>query len=129
MTTSHKIVLAVVIGVLLGFGGAKAIHAQQAKTPPAYVIAEIEVTNPAGLQEYGAKAPGTLVPFGGRYLVRGGTPEAVEGEPAKHIVVIAFDSLAKARGWYDSPAYVAIRPFRQRATKSRIIIAEGVAPQ
>jgi uncharacterized protein (DUF1330 family) len=45
------------------------------------------------------------------------------------VVVIGFDSVKKAREWYDSPAYAAIRPFRQSATKSRIFIAEGVASQ
>jgi uncharacterized protein (DUF1330 family) len=55
--------------------------------------------------------------------------EAVEGEAPKRIVVIAFDSAEKARGWYDSPAYEAIRPIRQSAAKSRIFIAEGLAPQ
>jgi len=50
-------------------------------------------------------------------------------QPKGFIVVIGFDSVEKAREWYDSPAYAAIKPFRQSSTKSRIFIAEGVAPQ
>jgi uncharacterized protein (DUF1330 family) len=62
--------------------------------------------------------------------VRGGKTRALEGEaPKGYVVVIGFDSVEKAREWYDSPAYEAIRPIRQNATKSRIFIAEGVAPQ
>ena len=49
--------------------------------------------------------------------------------PKGFIVVIGFDSVEKARAWYDSPDYAAIRPFRQSSTKSRIFIAEGVAAQ
>lgn len=57
----------------------------------------------------------------------GGKVQAVEGEPPKGcIVVIAFESLEKARGWYYSPAYEAIKPIRQNSTKSRILIVEGV---
>ena len=130
MKTNLKLALAVVAGVLIGVAGAKAIHAQPPKTPPAYVIAEVEVTDPTTLQKYGAKAPQIVASFNGHYVVRGGTVQTLEGEPPKgHVVVIGFDSVEKAREWYDSPAYSAIRPFRQSSTKSRLFIAEGVARQ
>jgi uncharacterized protein (DUF1330 family) len=130
MKTNHKLALAVLAGVSIGIAGATAIHAQQVKTPPAYVIAEIAVIDPPGanLQKYAEKMPDTLAPFNHHYVVRGGKTQALEGEPPKTIVVIAFDSAAKAREWYDSPAYEAIKPIRQSATKSRLFIAEGVAP-
>jgi uncharacterized protein (DUF1330 family) len=129
MKTNHKLALAVLAGVSLGVGGARAIHGQQAKAPPAYVIAEVEVTDPATFQKYAEKAPETVVPFNGRYLVRGGKIQAVEGEAPKRIVVIAFESAEKAREWEDSPAYGAIKPIRQSAAKSRIYIVEGIAPR
>jgi uncharacterized protein (DUF1330 family) len=129
MKTNYKLALAVLAGVLLGVAGAEAIHAQQVKTPPAYVIAEVDVTDPATMRKYGEKVPETLAPFNTRYLVRGGRPQAVEGEVPKSIVVIAFDSAEKARAWYDSPAYQTIKPIRQSAAKSRIFIVEGLAPQ
>jgi uncharacterized protein (DUF1330 family) len=97
--------------------------------PPAYVIAEVDVTDPTTFQQYAAKVLETLIPFNGRFLVRGGKAQAVEGEAPKRIVVIAFDSAEKARGWYESPAYEAIKPIRQRSAKARVIIAEGVLPQ
>jgi uncharacterized protein (DUF1330 family) len=132
--TNHKLVLALaaLAGVSIGVAGAMAIHiAQEVKTPSAYWIAEVEVTDPATMQKYGEKVPETLAPFNGHYhyLVQGGKEQALEGEAPRGIVVIAFDSMEQARAWYDSPAYEAIKPIRQSAAKTRIFIAEGVAPQ
>lgn len=130
MKTSHKLALAVLASISIGAAGAKAIHAQQVKTPPGYVVAEVEVTDPIALKRYGDQAPAIVASFNGRYVVRGGAVQALEGEPPKgYVVVIGFNSVEKAREWYDSPAYKAIRPIRQSATKSRIFIVEGVAPQ
>ncbi len=129
MKTNHKLTLAVLAGVSIGVAGATAIHAQQAKVPPAYVIAELEVTDPATFPKYGEKVPETVAAFNGHYIVRGGKTQSLEGEPPKRMVVIAFDSAEKARGWYDSPAYQAIKPIRQSSAKTRSFIVEGVAPQ
>ena len=129
MKTNHKLTLAVLAGVSIGVAGATAIHAQQAKVPPAYVIAELEVTDPATFPKYGEKVPETVAAFNGHYIVRGGKTQSLEGEPPKRMVVIAFDSAEKARGWYDSPAYAAIKPIRQSSAKTRSFIVEGVAPQ
>ena len=131
MKTNLKLSLAVLAGVSIGIAGAKVIHAQQAKTRQAYVIAEVEVTDPTTLKKYSDKAPQIVASFNGHYVVRGGGKiQALEGEPPKgFIVVIGFDSAEKAREWYDSPAYSAIKPFRQSSTKSRLFIVEGVAPQ
>jgi uncharacterized protein (DUF1330 family) len=125
-----KLALAMLAGASIGVAGAAAIHAQQTKTPPGYVIAEVEVTDPTTLKKYGDKAPQIVASFNGHYVVRGGDVQALEGEPPKgYIVVIGFDSVQKAREWYDSPAYAAIRPFRQNSTKSRLFIVEGEAPR
>jgi uncharacterized protein (DUF1330 family) len=130
MKTSHQLTLAVLAGISIGVAGATAIHAQQAKVPPAYVISEVDVLKDlTTLQKYGATVTETLAPFNHHFIVRGGKTQALEDEPPKGIVMIAFDSAEKAREWYDSPAYEAIKPIRQSSTKSRIFIAEGVAPQ
>jgi uncharacterized protein (DUF1330 family) len=129
MKTNHKLALAVLAGVSIGVAGGGTIHAQQAKEPPGYFIAEVEVTDPATMQKYAEKVPETLAPFNHRYLILGGNPRTLEGEPPKRIIVIAFDSAEKAREWYDSPAYEAIKPIRQSSSKARIFIAEGVAAQ
>jgi uncharacterized protein (DUF1330 family) len=129
--TNYKLALAVLAGVSIGVVGAKAIQAQQTKTRPGYVIAEVEVTDPATLQKYGEKAPQIVASFGGRHVVRGGGKiQALEGEaPKGRVVVIGFDSVEKVRECYDSPTYTAIRGFRQSATKSRLFLVEGVDPQ
>jgi uncharacterized protein (DUF1330 family) len=128
MKTNCKLALALLAGMSIRVGGAEAVRAQQGKTPPGYVVAEVDVTDFAAMQKYGEKAPETQAPFNHRYLVRSSMIQPLKGEPPKGgIVVIAFDS-EKAREWYDSPAYAAIRPIRQSAAKSRIFIVEGVVP-
>jgi uncharacterized protein (DUF1330 family) len=130
MKTNLKLTLAVLAGVVIGVAGALAIHAQQVKTVPGYIIAEVEVTDPTALKEYVARGPQIMASYGGHYVVRGGKAEALEGEaPKGSIVVIGFDSVEKARAWYDSPEYKAIRPLRQNATRSRLLLVEGVAPE
>jgi uncharacterized protein (DUF1330 family) len=135
LKTNHKLVLAAVAGMTLGVATVQAIHAQQAKGPPAYIIAEVEkdpakLEDPDAARKYAQEAPKSLRPFNGQYVVAGGAVQTVEGDPPKgYIVVIAFESMEKARGWYYSPAYEAIKPIRQGSTKSRILIVEGVAPR
>ena|SRR5579863_1935101 len=137
MKTNYKVALAVLAGVSIGLAATQAIHAQHVKVPPAYVIAEVEKDptkpeDPAAARKYKDETPKTLAPFNGQYLVVAGGRkiQTVEGEaPKGFIVVIAFDSLEKARGWYNSPAYEAIKPIRQNSTKSRMLIVEGVPVQ
>jgi uncharacterized protein (DUF1330 family) len=130
MKTDRKLALAMLAGILIGVAGARAIHAQQVNTPPAYVVAEVEITDFPAMQKYVAKMAETLAPFNHDYVVRSNNIQSLEGEPPRGgIVVIAFDSVEKAREWYDSPAYAAIRPIKQGATKTRMFIVEGLAPQ
>jgi uncharacterized protein (DUF1330 family) len=132
MKTNHML-LTLLAGFSIGLIAAQALPAQVVKPPAAYVIAEIEPdptkpADPAASRRYSEEAPKAIAAFGGQYLVRGGKAETVEGDMSKgRIVVIAFDSLEKARGWYFSPAYEAVKPIRQNTTKSRILIVEGVA--
>jgi uncharacterized protein (DUF1330 family) len=128
MKTNHKLALAVLVGIVIG-AGAAAIHAQQSKVAPAYLIGEVEVTDAATFQKYSAQVPGTLAPFHGHFVVRAGKTQALEGDAPKRIVVIGFDSMEQAQAWYDSPAYAAIKTIRQSAAKSRLFLAEGAAPQ
>jgi uncharacterized protein (DUF1330 family) len=129
MKKNHKLALAMLAGVSIGIAGAMAIHPQQIRTPPTYVVAELEVTDPATYQKYSAQVPETLAPFHGHFIVRGGKIETVEGAPPQRLVVIAFDSLEKARAWYDSSVYKAILPLRLSSAKTRLFIVEGVVPQ
>lgn len=131
MKSTYKLLVGVVAGVLIGVAGNTAIHGQQVKTSPVYLISEADVvTDPSAIREYGAKVHETLLPFNGHYhfVVRGGRTESLDGDaPPKGIVVIAFDSSEQAHAWYSSPAYAAIKPFRLAAVKGRMFIVEGVA--
>jgi uncharacterized protein (DUF1330 family) len=131
MRAHYKLALAVAAGASIGAGGTAWIRAQQVKAPPpAYVIAEVEVHDVATMQKYGAKVPETLAPFNHHYVIRSNKIQTLEGEaPEGGMVVIAFDNAEKAREWYESPAYAAIRPIRQSAPKSRIFIVEGLPPE
>lgn len=63
MRTNHKLTLAVLVGIVIGVAGATAIHARQVKAPPAYIVAEVDVQDPATFQKYAEKAPGTIALF------------------------------------------------------------------
>jgi uncharacterized protein (DUF1330 family) len=129
MKTNHKIMLALLAGTVIGIAGARAIHARPAAMLPGYVVAEVDVTDPATFQKYAEKAPGTIAASGGHYLIRGGKSLSIEGEPPKRFVVIQFDSVENAKAWEDSPAYDAIKPIRHSSAKSRVFIIEGAAAQ
>jgi uncharacterized protein (DUF1330 family) len=130
MITNLKLVLAIILGASIGVMGEMVIRGQQPKAAPGYVIAEAEITDLTALQDYGKKITETLAPFNHRYVVSTSKIQALEGDPPKdRVAIIEFDSVQKAHEWYDSPAYAAIRPIRQNATKSRIFIVEGVASQ
>ena len=129
MKASNKVILALIVGALIGVAGATWMHAAQMKTLPGYVVAEVDVHDPAMFQQYGSKVPGTLAPYGGHYLVRGGKSEAVEGDGPKRFVVIQFDSFEKAKAWEDSPEYGAIKGIRHKSATSRVFIIEGAPAQ
>jgi len=125
MNRKLKIAFAMLAGMAIGVCGTAVIHAQQAKAA-GYIIAEVDVKDVPTFQKYAAQVPPTMAPFGGHDIVRGGKAEALEGEAPKRIVVIKFDSVEKARAWYNSPAYDAIKGLRIDSTKSRLILVEGV---
>ncbi len=132
MKSSYKFAIALLAGLLAGAAADRAIHGQQVKPTPVYVISEADaITDSAAISNYGAKVPETLAPFRGhdRFVVAGGKTETLDGDPPPQgIVVIAFDSSEQAHAWYNSPAYAAIRPIRQASVKGRMFIVEAVAP-
>ena len=97
---------------------------------PAYVISEVEMRDAAGFEAYRELAAKTIAQYGGRYLVRGGAPELVEGgPPPKAIVLVEFPSMARLREWYASAEYTEALKLRATALERRLIFAEGVAPE
>lgn len=93
----------------------------------AYVLAEIEITNPAGYKEYTTMVPATIEKYGGRFLARGGRTEALEGDwPQRRRVILEFPSFEQARKWFDSPEYEKPKALRQANSNGRLLLVEGV---
>ena len=93
----------------------------------AYIIATIEVTDPEQFEVYRGQVPATIEKHGGRYLARGGEVSVVEGDqPERRTVVLEFDSLEKAKGWYYSDDYAGPKALRIASTISNVMIVDGV---
>jgi uncharacterized protein (DUF1330 family) len=92
----------------------------------AYVFAEIDITDPDGYKGYTATVPATIAQYGGRFLVRGGATEVLEGDwPPLRRVIIEFPSTEAARAWWDSPEYAKPKALRRAASRGRLILFEG----
>ena len=104
MKTRYAVALSILAGVAVGAAAVQALHAQA--KPPAYVIAEIDVTNLEPFdREYVPPAAKAVVDGGGKYIVRGGKTVALHGEPPKpRIATMAFESPEEAKAAFNSPA-------------------------
>jgi uncharacterized protein (DUF1330 family) len=101
---------------------------QQEANVPAYFLAEVDVTNPAGYEPYRAAVPATIAQYGGRYMTRGGDAELIEGGPApKRVVILEFADVAAVKRWYASPEYQKILPTRLANSTGRAFIVEGAS--
>jgi len=93
----------------------------------AYVISEVDILDTAAMERYRALASPSIMAYGGRYLVRGGAAETVEGTPPpKSIIVVEFPSMARLREWYASPEYAEALKERRTALDRRLIFVEGM---
>jgi uncharacterized protein (DUF1330 family) len=96
---------------------------------PAYLIANIRVTDPARFAEYREKVAPLIARFGGRYLIRGGAVTPVEGEPVlARVVVLEFADMAALRRFYHSEDYAPLIALRQSASTGDVALVEGYAP-
>jgi uncharacterized protein (DUF1330 family) len=93
----------------------------------AYVIGNVNVTDPATYEAYRKLVPATLEKYGGKFIVRGGPLEVIEGnwQPAR-LVVLEFESVEQAKRWYNSEEYSAAREFRFKAAETDLVIVEGI---
>ena len=93
----------------------------------AYLIVDVEVTNPADFEEYRQGVPATLDRYGGQYIVRGGRTETLEGswEP-KRIVVLEFPDRAAAKAWWSSPEYAELKALRQSSARTELVLVDGI---
>jgi uncharacterized protein (DUF1330 family) len=93
----------------------------------AYVIADLTITDPQGFEEYRQMVPATIAKYGGKYVVRGGSMEALEGEwQPKRLVVIEFESVKRAKQWWACEEYREAKAIRQRTAHTNLLIVEGV---
>ena len=94
-----------------------------------YAIANINVKDPTTYKEYTSQVQATLDKYGGKFVVRGGKYEIMEGDwqPGR-LVIIEFESPEAAKNWYNSPEYAVILPIRQKASTGDLLIVEGYQP-
>jgi uncharacterized protein (DUF1330 family) len=93
----------------------------------AYAISEVETRDAALIAQCRTLAAATIAQYGGRYVVRGGPAELVEGgPPPKMLVIVEFPSMARAKEWYASPEYAQALTVRADALTRRLVIVEGV---
>jgi uncharacterized protein (DUF1330 family) len=93
---------------------------------PAYLIAQVEITDPERYRDYTRHTPRLVAEHGGRFIARSAAPLVLEGPPnTKRIVVIAFPSVQHAQAFYDSQDYARARGIRQEASTGQIVVVEG----
>lgn len=97
---------------------------------PAYIIVDVTITNPALYDDYKKLTPASLLPFDGKFIVRGGESETLEGgwQPGR-IVILEFPSVQKAKAWWSSEGYAPAKTIRQAASITKMIVVEGFNPQ
>ncbi len=92
----------------------------------AYVIVDIEVTDPSGYEDYKKLAPAAVKLFGGKYLARGGPNETLEGNwKANRLVILEFESVEKAKTWLNSTEYAPARLLRHQYARTNMVVVKG----
>ena len=92
-----------------------------------YIVVDIEITDPNEYQTYAKQTAATIEHYGGKFLVRGGEPETLEGDwKTKRLVIIEFPSIEQAKAWYNSPEYSAIIGIRHHSAISKMLLVQGV---
>ncbi len=93
----------------------------------AYVIVEIDIVDPVGYEEYKKQASASVTKYGGKYIVRGGATEVLEGDwKPRRIVVLEFESMQRAKDWLNCEEYREPRKMRHRTAKTNMILVDGM---
>lgn len=91
------------------------------------VIVDIEVTDPVRYEDYKRLASASIAAHGGRYLVRGGKSEVLDGDwTPRRLVVLEFPTVEQAKAWRDSPEYGEAKKVREHCARSNMVVVEGV---
>lgn len=93
----------------------------------AYIIVDVKITDAQRYEDYKKLTPASLEPFEGKFIVRGGQTETLEGDwqPGR-IVVLQFPSLQQAKAWWSSDGYAPAKALRQATAITRMIMVEGL---
>ena len=93
----------------------------------AYIFATIEINDPAAYDDYRRRVPAVIAAYGGRYLVRGGAVDRLEGDAPMHrLVILEFPDMTRLKTFYNSAQYQLLLGIRQRSAKSTVLAIEGV---
>jgi uncharacterized protein (DUF1330 family) len=125
MKTNYKFAIALVAGTVIGGAAIQGLHAQA--TPPTYAVVDISsITDPDGFKAIIPKAGPAVAAFGGKYIMRTDKITANDGTAPKRFVVIASDSLAKAKAWDASAGQQEVNGILMKNTTSRRFYVEGM---
>jgi uncharacterized protein (DUF1330 family) len=123
------------LAMLASFGiGTAALEGLNAQAKPAiYYVVEVEVTNPdAYAREFAPQAQAIIKAAGGRFLAIGGAGatgakavNAIEGEPPKRVVIMAWDSMEQIHAWWTNPEYIPLRKVGDKYARFRSFSVEG----
>lgn len=93
----------------------------------AYVICDIVVTDPEGIKEYQQRVGASLELYGGKFLVRGGTFEVLEGNWHPHrVILLEFESIEQAKRWYNSAEYAPVKEIRRKTANADFVLVQGL---
>ena len=94
---------------------------------PAYVIVDVKINNHEDYEEYKKLTPASITAYDGKFIVRGGKTETLEGDwDPERIVVLEFPTVERAKEWWASEMYAPAKQIRQRTASTQMIIVEGL---
>jgi uncharacterized protein (DUF1330 family) len=93
----------------------------------AYVIVDVTIMDPIEYETYKKLTPASIAAYNGKFIVRGGQTETLEGDwqPGR-VVVVEFPTLSIAKAWWASEEYAVAKSIRQRTAETKMIVVEGV---
>ena len=95
---------------------------------PAYVVSDVTIRDAAAIETYRSRAADSIAQYGGRYLVRGGAVQPLEGDWNPRLIIVEFPDMERARAWYNSPEYAAALAVRDAALVRNLVLLDGVPP-
>ncbi len=96
---------------------------------PAYILGRVNVTDPEQYAKYMQLTPAAIATYGGKFIVRGGTKETLEGpEETNRVVVLEFPNYERAKEFFNSSEYQAAKSLRIGAADAQFVLIDGYLP-